>query len=148
MNTSTHLNFKGNCREALRFYEQVLGGRIVFAMTYGESPAAAHTPPEMRDQIIHARLDLGTQFLLGCDAPPERYQAPQGFGIMVAVAEPADAERLFQALADDGTVTMPLQETFWAKRFGMCTDRFGTPWMVNCEKPLEAAAGADRRTAA
>jgi len=67
MHTSAHLHFKGNCREALRFYEEVLGGRIVFAMTYGESPAAGHTPPEMRDQIIHARLDLGEQFLLGTD---------------------------------------------------------------------------------
>ena len=148
MNTSTHLHFRGNCREAFRFYCETLGGRIVFAMTYGESPAAEHTPANMRDQIIHARLDLGEQFLLGCDTPADRYQAPQGFNIMAAVDEPADAERVFRALTEDGTVTMPLQETFWAKRFGMCTDRFGIPWMVNCAKPLEALAGADRHSAA
>jgi PhnB protein len=148
MHTSVHLHFKGNCREALRFYEQLLGGRIVFAMTYGESPAAEQTSPEMRAQIIHARLDLGGQFLLGCDAPPDRYQLPQGFNVMVAVEQPADAERIFAALADNGSVTMPCQETFWATRFGMCTDRFGVPWMVNCAKPLEAVAGADRRSAA
>ena len=148
MHTCAHLHFKGNCREALHFYERVLGGRIVFAMTYGESPGAEHTPSGMREQIIHARLDLGEQFLLGCDSPPDRYQAPQGFNIMVAVEQPADAERIFKALAQEGTVTMPVQETFWAKRFGMCTDRFGIPWMVNCAKPLEALAGAGRKTAA
>ena len=148
MNTSAHLHFRGNCREAFRFYTETLGGRIVFAMTYGESPAAEHTPTAMREQIIHARLDLGEQFLLGCDSPPDRYQAPQGFNVMVAVEQPDEAERIFRALADNGTVTMPFQETFWAKRFGMCTDRFGIPWMVNCAKPLEAVSGADRRTAA
>jgi PhnB protein len=148
MNTSSHLHFKGNCREAFNSYAEVLGGRIVFAMTFGESPAAEQTAPEMRDQIIHARLDLGGQFLLGCDAPPGHYQAPQGFNVMVAVEEPAEAQRIFEALARNGTVTMPFQETFWARRFGMCTDRFGIPWMVNCAKPLEALAGTSRRNAA
>jgi PhnB protein len=149
MHTSTHLHFRGNCQEALRFYSETLGGRIVFAMSYGESPAAEHTPASMRDQIIHARLDLGgEQFLLGCDTPPDRYQAPQGFNVMVAVEQPEEAERIFRALADNGTVTMPFQETFWAKRFGMCTDRFGIPWMVNCPKPLEAVAESGRRSAA
>ena len=148
MNTSTHLHFQGNCREAFRFYAEALGGRIVFAMTYGESPAAEHTPAGMREQIIHARLDLGEQFLLGCDTSADRYQAPQGFNVMVAVEQPDEAERIFSALTDNGTVTMPLQETFWARRFGMCTDRFGIPWMVNCAKPLEAVAEAGRRSAA
>jgi PhnB protein len=117
-------------------------------MTYGESPAAEKTPPEMRDQIIHARLDLGEQFLLGCDTPPDRYLATQGFNVMAAVGESADAERFFEALACGGLVTMPCQETFWAERFGMCTDRFGIPWMVNCAKLLEAVAGDERRSAA
>jgi PhnB protein len=148
MHTSAHLHFKGDCREAFSFYAEVLGGRIGFAMTYGESPGAEQSPPEMRDQIIHARLDFGEQFLLGCDAPPDRYHAPQGFNVMLAVEQAADAERVFRALAQDGTVTMACQETFWAKRFGMCTDRFGIPWMVNCAKPLEAASGSSRRSAA
>src|ERR1700732_409112 len=138
MQTSPHLHFKGNCSEAFKFYAEVLGGRIVFAMTYGESPAAEHTPPEVRNQIIHARLDLGDQTLLGCDAPGERYQKPQGFNLMAAVDQPADAERIFNTPAADGTITMPFAETFWAHRFGMCTDRFGIPWMVNCAKPPEA----------
>ena len=134
MQASPHLHFPGNCREALNFYARTLGGRIAFAMTFGESPAASETPPAMRDQIIHARMQLGDQAIMGCDAPPERYQKPQGFNVLLTVAEPAEAERVFAALASLGSTTMPLAETFWAQRFGMCTDRFGIPWMVNCEK--------------
>jgi PhnB protein len=136
MQTSPHLHFKGNCREAFQTYADTFGGRIVFAMTYGESPGAAQTPSETRDKIIHARIDFGGQFLLGCDAPDDRYQSPQGFNVMAGLDKPAEAERIFKALAEGGTITMPVQETFWAHRFGMCTDRFGIPWMINCEKPL------------
>ncbi|MGH8133899.1 MAG: VOC family protein [Steroidobacteraceae bacterium] len=145
--TAPHLHFKGNCREAFDFYAGTLGGKIVFAMTYGEAPGAEPVSPEVRNQIIHARLDLGDQFLLGCDAPADRYQAPQGFNLMAAVDKPADAERIFNTLAEGGTITMPFQETFWAHRFGMVTDRFGTPWMVNCEKPLETVAALARKSA-
>jgi PhnB protein len=136
MQTSPHLHFKGNCREAFQSYADTFGGRIVFAMTYGESPAAAETPSDVRDMIIHARIDFGGQFLLGCDAPGDRYQSPQGFNVMAAVEKPAEAERIFKALAEGGTITMPVQETFWAHRFGMCTDRYGIPWMINCERPV------------
>lgn len=147
MQTSSHLHFRGNCREAFEFYAELFGGRIPFAMTYGEAPGAEQAPAAVRSQIIHARLDLGEQMLLGCDVTGERYQTPQGFNVMAAVDEPAEAERIFNALSQNGTVTMPFQETFWAKRFGMCTDRFGIPWMINCAKPLEAAAGAARSAA-
>ena len=82
-----------------------------------------------------------------CDSPPDRYLAPQGFNVMVAFEQPADAERVFGSLADKGTVTTPCQETFWARRFGMCTDRFGIPWMVNCAKP-KTVSGSGRRSAA
>jgi len=134
MHASPHLLFQGRCREAFDFYAHTLGGRIAFAMTFGESPAASQTPPALRDQIIHARLEFGSQAIMGCDAPPERYQKPQGFNVLLTVKEPAEAERVFAALASLGNTTMPLGETFWARRFGMCTDRFGIPWMVNCEK--------------
>src|SRR5579863_2408945 len=136
MQASPHLHFKGNCREAFNFYAETFGGRIAFAMTYGESPAAAQTPPEVRDQIIHARLEFGNHAVMGCDAPGERYQKPQGFNVLATVPELPEAERVFAALARDGTVAMPFGPTFWAHGFGMCTDRFGVPWMVNCEKPL------------
>jgi PhnB protein len=147
MQTGPHLHFNGNCSEALSFYARLLGGNVALRMTYGESPAAAQTPPAMRNQIIHARLELGGQFLLACDTPPERYQVPQGFNVMLACETPEQAERVFNALADNGTATMPLQETFWARRFGMCTDRFAIPWMVNCAKPPEALSGVARGSA-
>jgi len=88
----------------------------------------------VRDQIIHARLEFGNQAIMGCDAPRERFQPPQGFNVLLTVQEPAEAERVFVALAREGSITMPFAQTFWAYRFGMCTDRFGTPWMVNCER--------------
>src|SRR5437763_1327172 len=138
----------GNCREALNFYAETLGGRIVFAMTYGEAPGSENAPAEVRRQIIHARVDFGGQYLLGCDAPADRYQAPQGFAVMAALEKPADAERIFKALAESGTISMPFQETFWAHGFGMCTDRFGTPWMVNCAKPPEAVEAVRGRSSA
>jgi PhnB protein len=134
MQASPHLHFKGNCREAFNFYAATLRGRIAFAMTYGESPAASQTPPEVRDQIIHARLEFGDQALMGCDAPRERFQPAQGFNVLLTVQEPAEAERVFVALAREGSISMPFAQTFWAYRFGMCTDRFGIPWMVNCER--------------
>ncbi|HVH84567.1 MAG TPA: VOC family protein [Steroidobacteraceae bacterium] len=145
--TLTHLHFRGNCSEAFRFYAATFGGRIVFSMTYGEAPGAAPAAPEVRDQIIHARVDLGDDALLGCDVPPDRYEKPQGFNVMANATSPGDAERLFRTLSEGGTVDMPIQETFWAWRFGMCTDRFGTPWMVNCAKPPEALAAAARKSA-
>jgi PhnB protein len=147
MQTAPHLHFKGNCSEAFRFYADTFGGKIEFAMTYGEAPGAEKVPAEMRNQVIHARLNLGDRFLLGMDASPEHYHAPRGFNVMADVEKPADAERLFNSLAEGGTITMPFGETFWAIRFGMCTDRFGVPWMVNCAKPLEAPAGAARKSA-
>jgi PhnB protein len=134
MRVNPHLHFKGNCAEALRTYATTLGGKVTFSMTYGESPAATEVPKEMAMQIIHARLEFGTQLLMGMDAPPDRYLAPQGFNVAVDITDPDEAGRAFRALAEGGTVTMPFQQTFWAHRFGMCTDRFGIPWMINCEK--------------
>lgn len=140
--TGPHLHFNGNCSQAFKFYAETLGGRVVFSMTYGEAPGAEKTAPEVRNQIIHARLDFGSQFILGCDATGDHYQLPRGFNVCADVEERTDAERVFTALAQDGTVTMPFQETFWAHGFGMCTDRFGIPWMVNCAKPVNAGAQA------
>lgn len=134
MRLNPHLNFKGNCTEALRFYAATFGGKVSFSVTYGETPAAAQLPREMASQIAHARLDFGAQALTGCDVPPDRYGAPQGFDVLVEIADPDEAGRAFHALAEGGSVTMPFQQTFWSHRFGMCTDRFGTPWMINCEK--------------
>jgi PhnB protein len=145
--TLTHLHFKGDCSEAFRFYAATFGGRIVFSMTYGEAPGAERGPPETRDQIIHARLDFGSDALLGCDVPADRYEQPRGFNVMAHADKPGEAERLFRVLSEGGAIVMPIQETFWAYRFGMCTDRFGTPWMVNCAKPEAELAAAARKSA-
>ena len=132
MRLNPHLNFNGQCEVAFKFYEQCLGGNIQTMMTWGESPMADQVPSEWRDRIIHATLIVGDTALGGGDAPPESYEEPRGFAITIQINDPAEAERIFHALAENGKVTMPLQQTFWAARFGMLVDRFGIPWMVNC----------------
>jgi PhnB protein len=126
------LTFNGRCEEAFKFYQQCLGGNIQTMMTWGESPMADHVPSEWRDKIIHTTLIVGETTLMGGDSPSDRYEEPRGFSITIQLDDPAEAERIFHALAENGTVTMPLQQTFWAARCGMAVDRFGIPWMVNC----------------
>lgn len=139
MQINPYLNFNGQCAEAFKVYEQVLGGKIESVMTFGEMPGTGDVPGDWpanwRDWVLHARLVVGDQVLMGSDGPPGQYEKPQGTYVSLQVDSPADAERIFQALAENGTVTMPLEETFWAARFGMLVDRFGTPWMINCERP-------------
>jgi PhnB protein len=134
MQMNPYLTFNGQCAAAFKFYEQCLGGKIVAMMTHGESPMAKQTPREWHDKIMHARLMVGNQLLMGSDAPPEHREDMKGFSVSLNVADPAEADRLFHALAEKGTVRMPIQKTFWSVRFGMLVDRFGTPWMVNCEQ--------------
>ena len=133
MQIHTYLLFDGTCGEAFRLYERVLGGKIDFIQTNGESPMAGQTPPELRDKVIHVHMTVGDQVLMGSDAPPEHFEKPQGFSVSLGIDDPAEAERVFNALAEGGQVTMPLGKTFWAERFGMLVDRYGTPWMVNCQ---------------
>ena len=147
MNTSPHLHFKGNCSEAFTFYADTFGGKIEMSLTYGEAPGADQSPPELKNQIIHARVNLGGPVIMGCDASADRYHRPQGFHVVAQVEKVGDAQRIFNTLANGGQVDMPFQETFWANGFGMCTDRFGIPWMINCEKPQEAIAAATARRA-
>jgi PhnB protein len=129
-----YLNFNGQCEAAFKFYEQCLGGKIVAMFTYGESPAAEHVSAESRNRIMHVRLLVGDAVLMGSDSPPEYFEEPKGMNVSLHIDDPAEAERIFHALAEGGTVRMPIEETFWAIRFGMVVDRFGTPWMINCEK--------------
>ena len=134
MQMNPYLTFNGQCRAAFAFYEKVLGAKIIAMMTYGDTPAAKDSPPAMRDKVVHARMTVDGQVVMASDAPADRYEPAKGFSVTLGIQEPAEAERVFHALAEGGTVSMPIQETFWAKRFGMLTDRFGIPWMVNCEK--------------
>lgn len=141
MRLSTYLIFNGDCKAAFQFYERCLGGNIVAMHTYAETPeeCAQETPPEHRDKIMHARLEVDGQWLMGSDITPQcpaPYEAIKGAHITLNIDIPEEAERIFQALADNGTVLMPIEETFWAKRFGMLTDKYGVPWMINCEKEM------------
>lgn len=136
MSLNAYLNFAGNCREAFRFYAKLLGGKDLQIMSFADAHATEGLPKSAHKQVMHARVKLGNDMLMGSDAPGRRYQKPQGFSLSHTVESPKEAERIFKALARGGKVSMPIQETFWAKRFGMVTDRFGTPWMVNCEKPM------------
>jgi PhnB protein len=134
LDISTYLFFDGNCEEAFKFYEQLLGGKIELMMPHRGTPAEEYCSPEWKDKILHACLRIGKQSLLASDAPPDRAGVPEGFFVSVSVADPEEAERIFAAFAEGGTIKMPMEETFWARRFGMVVDRFRTPWMVNCEK--------------
>ena len=134
MSLNPYLYFSGNCEAALRFYSDVLGGKVLAMIRHSETPAAAQTPPDWQDKIIHARIDVGGTVLMASDAPSGRQAAMSGFSITFNTPDPTEADRVFQALSEGAAITMPIQETFWAKRFGMLTDRFGTPWMINCEK--------------
>jgi PhnB protein len=134
MEISPYLNFNGDCAEAFTFYEKTLGGKILMMQTHGESAMKDQVSPEWRDKIIHVRMTVGDKVLMGSDAPPTGYDPPRGIYVSVGVATPADAERIFKALSENGKVTMPYQKTFWSVGFGMTIDRFGIPWMVNCEQ--------------
>ena len=134
MQLNPYLTFNGQCEAAFRFYENVLGGKIEAMMTFSSSPMAEQTQPEWRNKIMHARMSVGDKMLMASDAPPDRYEAMKGFMVTLGIDDPGEAERIFHALSEKGTVQMPIQKTFWAERFGMLVDQFGTPWMVNCEK--------------
>jgi PhnB protein len=140
MQMNPYLLFDGQCEAAFKFYEKCLGGKIEMMMFHEGSPAAGHVPAEWLPKILHARMTIGDQVIMASDAPPGRQEKPQGFSLNLAFQDPAEAEGTFRTLAENGTVVMPIQKTFWAERFGMLVDRFGIPWMVNCEKAAEKAA--------
>jgi PhnB protein len=133
MQLHPYLSFDGTCAEALAFYEKVLGAKVTFKQTWGESPMANQVPVETHDKIIHASLDVGGSTLLCSDAPPDRYETPKGIGVTLGLKDTSEGERVFNALSEGGKTDMPFQATYWSPGFGMCRDRFGIPWMVNCE---------------
>jgi len=133
MRANAYLNFNGNCEQAFRFYAEATGATIDQMMSFESSPMVDQMPPEARKMIIHASMRVGDTVIMASDAPGDRYRKPQGFSVSLVVDTPAEAERIFSALSAGGEVIMPLQQTFFAARFGMLTDKFGIPWMVNCE---------------
>ncbi|MGZ4787112.1 MAG: VOC family protein [Terriglobales bacterium] len=134
MQVNPYLSFNGRCEEAFNLYARVLNGKIAFMMKKGESPMANQTPPEERNQIMHATLQVGNTTIQGADAPPQYYSKPAGFSVAISTKDLKEAERIFNALSQGGDVKMPFQKTFWSPGFGMFIDRFSIPWMVNCEQ--------------
>jgi PhnB protein len=134
MQINPYLNFNGQCEAAFKFYEQVLGGKITAMMTWGEMPGADQFSAEAHKLIMHETLSVGDEVLMGADSPDGHYQQPKGITVSLHLKDIADGERIFKALAENGTVQMPFQQTFWSPGFGMCVDQFGIPWMVNCER--------------
>jgi len=133
LNPCINLSFDGQCEAAFTFYERCFSGRITYMLTWGNSPVAGDAPPDWSNKIVHATLLVGNTQLQGADCAPGAYESPRGFGITLNPSV-NEAERLFAELAEGGTVRVPLEETFWAARFGVVTDRFGIPWIVNCER--------------
>jgi PhnB protein len=135
MSLSLHLTFDGACQAAFTCYARTLGGTITYLATYGESPMADQVPEHWETRVMHAtlRLDDGLT-LMGNDAQPNSYQAPQGFAIVLGTDDLEVARRTFDALADGGVILMPLAATFWAAAFGVVADRFGVTWEINCEQ--------------
>ena len=127
-----HLAFNGQCETAFHFYEKCLGGKIVLMMRYVEAPIEAS--PEMKEKIAHATFAVDDQMFSGSDVLPTNYLKPQGFHIQLNLKDAVEAEHIFRTLAENGSVGMALQETFWARRYGALVDQFGVPWEINCEK--------------
>ena len=132
MELSPYLSFNGQCERAFAFYEQCLGGRCGAMFRYGGSPMADQVPPDWQDKVMHGSLTIGEQVLMAGDVAPERYEEPKGFSLSLQMKDTSEAERVFSELATNGRIVMPLEKTFWAARFGMVVDRFGIPWLINC----------------
>lgn len=130
MQLNPYLMFKGQCEAAFKFYAECTGGKITTMLRCADMPSSDQMPPEMRDKIMHGRLLLGNTELMGSDAPPEQYEEMKGCSISLTLDTAAEAERVFNALSTDATIRMPLQQTFFASRFGMLVDQFGVAWMI------------------
>lgn len=140
-----YLNFDGNCAEAMAFYAKLFGGQIVHQSTFGEMPPHEGMPPlpeSAKNRVMHAMLQVGSQSIMASDTMPAMpgqsaescgggYQKPQGMWVSIGVESAAEGRRVFDGLTQGGQVAMPFDATFWSPGFGMVTDRFGTPWMVN-----------------
>jgi PhnB protein len=136
MKLSPHisLSFNGQCEEAFRTYERCLGGKIAFMLAWGDSPMAADVPPEWGRKILHGRITIGDGDLIGVDILPQQYERPKGFSVLLNLDDAAAADRMFKDLAENGTIHVPMQKTFWAPRYGVLVDRFGIRWEINCEE--------------
>jgi PhnB protein len=137
MKLNTYLNYGGNCEQAFRFYEQHLEGKITMMMTHGEAPDPSGVPPNWKNAILHARIELGGTELFGADVPPDRFQPMRSAYLSLTVESKEKAERIYALLSEGGQIFMPMQETFFALRFAMLRDKFGTSWMILADQPAQ-----------
>jgi PhnB protein len=135
MKLHTYLNYGGNCEQAFRFYEKHLGGKVTMMMTHGQQPNAKDVPPDQKNAILYARMGIGETDLMGSDVPSERFQPMRSVYLSLSVNSIDEAERIFALLSNGGEIFMPMQETFFAFRFAMLRDKFGTSWMIINERP-------------
>ncbi|HYE88758.1 MAG TPA: VOC family protein [Vicinamibacterales bacterium] len=133
MQMNPYVSFKGDCAEAFQYYAEHLGGKTGELFKYGGSPMAAQAPAGWDNKIMHGDITIGGTRLMGADVAPDQYEAPRGVSLSLNLTDEAEADRMFAALSDGGRVIMPIEQTFWAKRFGVVTDRFGLQWLINCE---------------
>ena len=135
MQLNTYLNYGGNCEQAFRFYEEHLGGKVTMLMRHGEQPNASNVAPEWKNAVLHARMTLGGTELFGADMPPDRFQPMRSAYLSLSVESVEEAERIYALLTDGGQIFMKMEETFFASRFAMLRDRFGTSWMILGPRP-------------
>ncbi len=132
MKPTIYLFFNGNCEEALNFYKEALNGSVAFMQRFKDAPM--DTPEEQKEKIMHASLDVGgTHILLSDSDASNNVQFGNNFSISLSFNNNAEQDRAFMLLSTGGQVTMPLEDTFWGSRFGMCTDKFGVNWMFSTE---------------
>jgi PhnB protein len=130
MKLYVYLNYGGNCAQAFRFYEEHLGGTITMMTTHGEQPNPANVPAEWKDAILHARIEIGDTVVMGADIPPDRFQPMRSAYLTMMADSAAEAERVYALLTDGGQIFMKMEKTFFANRFAMLRDKFGTSWMI------------------
>jgi len=139
MKLYTYLNFNGNCRAAFEYYEKHLGGKILMMMKHSDAPSGSAIPPEWSSAILYARMSLGETELMAADIPPDRQKPMRSAYLYLSVSGPEEAERVFTSLSDGGQIIMPLEETFWAARYAVVRDQFGTLWMISADRVTGAS---------
>ena len=139
MQVNPYLSFKGQCEAAFRLYARCLGGQVGEIFRYAGTSLEGQVPADWQDKVMHGSVTVGGQTLMGADVAPEGYEEPKGFSLSIQIKSTSEAERVFDELSKDGRIVMPLEKTFWAERFGTVVDRFGIPWMINCEGPGQPA---------
>ena len=136
MKLNTYLNYGGNCRQAFEFYAKHLDGQITMMMTHEQQPGTNAVAPEWKDAILYSRMTIGETELMASDVPPAQFQPMRSAYLSLGLDSIEEAERVYALLSDGGDIFMPIEETFFAHRFAMLRDKFGTSWMILNERPM------------